>query len=267
METILANKLSSTTRIGDSNIEQKGKTNFATDTKKMTRYTLADSADSVMNTAMDYHIEIITRDDKHRVLKFLRRFFFRDEPLNQNIALIPEGEDSTCLELEDYCSKSSLENNLSFMAVSSTGAIIGVLLNGKSEPCEEDEPEYIENCENLKFRKILRFLHYVDKRVNADGKFRDQNVLEIRIISVDSNWRGKGIAKALIEKTTEIAREHGFHVMRADCTSMFSGKLCERLGFEAIYQLKYSDYVDENGKPIFTPALPHTAATSYIKRL
>lgn len=80
---------------------------------------------------MDYHIEIITRDDKHRVLKFLRRFFFRDEPLNQNIALIPEGEDSTCLELEDYCSKSSLENNLSLMAVSSTGAIIGVLLNGE----------------------------------------------------------------------------------------------------------------------------------------
>lgn len=94
-------------------------------------FQLADSADSVINAAMDYHIEIITRDDKHRVLKFLRRFFFRDEPLNQNIALIPEGEDSTCLELEDYCSKSSLENNLSLMAVSSTGAIIGVLLNGE----------------------------------------------------------------------------------------------------------------------------------------
>lgn len=77
-----------------------------------------------------------------------------------------------------------------------------LLCTGKSEPCEEEEPDYIENCENLKFRKILRFLHYIDKRVNADGKFRDQNILEIRIISVDTNWRGKGIAKALIEKTT-----------------------------------------------------------------
>ncbi|XP_046824196.1 arylalkylamine N-acetyltransferase 1-like isoform X1 [Vespa crabro] len=266
METILANNLSPTARIGDTNIEQKGKTNFVKDTKKMTRYTLADSADSVINAAMDYHIEIITRDDKHRVLKFLRRFFFRDEPLNQNIALIPEGENSTCLELEDYCSKSSLENNLSLMAVSSTGAIIGVLLNGKLEPCEEDEPDYIENCENLKFRKILRFLHYIDKRVNV-GKFQDQNILEIRIISVDTNWRGKGIAKALIEKTIEIAKEHNFQAIRVDCTSMFSGKLCERFGFETIDQVKYSDYVDENGKPIFTPAPPHMAANSYIKRL
>lgn len=263
MESILANELSPSTLIGDG---EKNKTTFAKDAPKISRYSLADSAD-VMNANMDYHIEVITRDDKHRVLKFLRRFFFRDEPLNQNIGLIPEGEDSTCLELEDYCSKSSLENNLSFMAVSSTGSIVGVLLNGKLESCEEDEPEYIINCENYKFRKILRLLHYVDRQVNATGKFKNQNILEIRIISVDTNWRGKGVAKALMEKATEIAREHDFHVMRADCTSMFSGKLCERLGFELVYRLNYSDYVDENGKPIFAPNLPHTAITTYIKRL
>ncbi|XP_015176965.1 PREDICTED: dopamine N-acetyltransferase-like isoform X2 [Polistes dominula] len=221
-----------------------------------------------MNTAMDYYIKIITREDEHRVLKFLRRFFFRDEPLNQSIALIPEGEDTTCHELEDYCKDSSLENNLSLMAISSsTGAIIGVLLNGKMEPCEEEEPEYIKNCENSKFKMILRFLHYIDKNVNADGKFRNQNILEIRIISVDTNWRGKGIAKALIENTTQIARERGFNIVRADCSSMFSGKLCERLGFEAIFQIKYTDYLDENGKPVFSPELPHTAAITYIKRL
>lgn len=81
---------------------------------------------------MDYHIQIITKDDKLRILKFLRRFFFRDEPLNHSIELIPESEDSTCLELEEYCSMSSLENNLSLMAVSTNGAIVGVILNGKT---------------------------------------------------------------------------------------------------------------------------------------
>lgn len=93
-------------------------------------FQLADSADG-SNGGMDYHIEIINKDDKMRVLKFLRRFFFRDEPLNQCIQLIPEGEDSTCVELEDYCSNASLENNLSLMAVSASGAIVGVILNGK----------------------------------------------------------------------------------------------------------------------------------------
>jgi len=94
-------------------------------------FQLADSADG-SNSGMDYHMEIINKDDKLRVLKFLRRFFFRDEPLNQSIQLIPEGEDSTCEELEDYCSKASFENNLSLMAVSASGTIVGVALNGKA---------------------------------------------------------------------------------------------------------------------------------------
>ncbi|XP_012228663.1 arylalkylamine N-acetyltransferase 1-like isoform X2 [Linepithema humile] len=241
-------------------------TSFVKDVPKITRYSLADSADGT-NGGMDYHVEIINKDDKLRVLKFLRRYFFRDEPLNQSIQLIPEGEDSTCLELEDYCSHASLENNLSLMAVSTSGAIIGVLLNGKMDPPSCEESEYIRSCKNAKFKKILRLLHYIDKNVNADGQFRDSNVLEIRIISVDTNWRGKGVAKILIEKTIEIAKEQGFHYVRADCTSLFSGKLCARFGFDAIYKLSYTDYVDENGKPIFSPALPHTAAITYVKKL
>ncbi|XP_076182731.1 arylalkylamine N-acetyltransferase 1 isoform X2 [Ptiloglossa arizonensis] len=216
---------------------------------------------------MDYHIQIVTKDDKLRILKFLRRFFFRDEPLNHSIQLIPEGEDSTCLELEEYCSMSAVENNLSLMAVSTSGAIIGVLLNGKMDPPCDEEPEYLTSCENPKFKKILRLLRYVDKNVNRDEQYRGLNILEIRIISVDTNWRGKGIGKALIEKTIEIGREKGFHIARADCSSFFSGKLCAGLGFEPIYELPYVDYVDEDGKPVFSPALPHTAIVTYIKKL
>ncbi|XP_011875954.1 PREDICTED: dopamine N-acetyltransferase-like isoform X2 [Vollenhovia emeryi] len=216
---------------------------------------------------MDYHIEIINKDDKLKVLKFLRRFFFRDEPLNHCIQLIPEGEDSTCVELEDYCSYSSLGNNLSLKAVSASGAIVGLELNGKMEPPSNEEPEYIRSCKNAKFKKILRLLHHIDKGVNMGGQFRNCNVMEIKILSVDTSWRGKGIAKTLMEKSIEIAKEQGFHYARADCTSFFSGKVCARLGFEAIYNLNYNDYVDEDGKPIFSPASPHTAAITYVKKL
>lgn len=69
------------------------------------------------------------------------------------------------------------------------------------EPSDDDEPEYIAACKNPKFKKILRILNYVDRNVNRDGQYRGLNTLEIRIISVDTNWRGKGIAKALLEKT------------------------------------------------------------------
>lgn len=246
----------------DSN---KTQTNFVKNVPKVAKYTLADSANDE-RMGMDYHLEVVTKDDKLRILKFLRRFFFRDEPLNHSIELISDSED-TCLELEEYCSMSSLENNLSLMAVSTSGALVGVLLNGKMDPPSTEEPEYITTCENPKFKKILKLLHYVDRNVNCDGKFQGLNILEIRIISVDSSWRGKGVAKALIEKSLEIGKEKGFHIARADCSSFFSGKLCASLGFEPIYQLNYADYVDEDGNPIFTPAYPHTAMVSYIKKL
>ncbi|XP_011296840.1 dopamine N-acetyltransferase isoform X2 [Fopius arisanus] len=236
------------------------------DTRKMTRYSLADAM-AENETTMDYHVRTLTPEDKPKVLAFLRRFFFRDEPLNHTIGLIPEGENSTCLELEEY-SMSSLDQNLSLMAVSSGGAIVGVQLNGITEPAEkEDEPDYIKSCENAKFKKILKLLHHVDQKVDIMNRYPDKKIMDIRIISVDSNWRGQGVAAVLFEKTIEIGRELGYNLIRTDCSSHFTARLCKRLAFEEIYALKYADYVDESGKPVFTPAAPHAAMTTYVRKL
>lgn len=69
------------------------------------------------------------------------------------------------------------------------------------DPPSDEEPQFIATCRNPKFKKILKLLHYVDRNVNRDDKFRGLDILEIKIISVDSNWRGKGVGKALLEKT------------------------------------------------------------------
>ena len=91
---------------------------------------MADVVGENKNNEMGYRIEMIRKEDKPRVIKFLRRFFFRDEPLNHSIQLIPDEEDGTCLELEEY-SLSALDDNLSLMAIATNGSIIGVQLNGK----------------------------------------------------------------------------------------------------------------------------------------
>lgn len=66
---------------------------------------------------------------------------------------------------------------------------------------EDDEPDYITNCQSPKFKKILRLLHHTDKTANIPRRYPGKKVLEVRIISVDSNWRGKGIGAALVEKS------------------------------------------------------------------
>ncbi|XP_046748934.1 arylalkylamine N-acetyltransferase 1-like isoform X1 [Diprion similis] len=260
MEAQLVSKMQTTTLRNND----KRQTDFAKDAPRISRYSLADKASS--RGEMDYHFRIITAEDKENVLKFLRRFFFRDEPLNHSIRLIPDGENSTCVELEDY-SMSSIDDNLSMMAVSASGEIIGVLLNGVMEPPTEGEPEYVTNCENPKFKKILKLLCHVDKKAGLAKKFPDQRVLELRIISVDGTWRGRGVAKALVERTENLAKDLGFDVLRCDCSSFYSGKLCQRLGFETTYALPYAEYVDEDGKPIFTPSDPHAGIVTYVKKI
>lgn len=69
------------------------------------------------------------------------------------------------------------------------------------DPPSDEEPQFIATCRNPKFKKILKLLHHVDQNVNSEENFRGLNVLEIKIISVDSDWRGKGVAKALLERT------------------------------------------------------------------
>jgi hypothetical protein len=51
----------------------------------------------------NYTIVPITTRDTEKVLDHLRRFFFRQEPLNVYIKLLGENGDETCAELEKYC--------------------------------------------------------------------------------------------------------------------------------------------------------------------
>ncbi|KAF7991356.1 hypothetical protein HCN44_002918 [Aphidius gifuensis] len=216
--------------------------------------------------SMDFSIKPITADAKLKVLGFMKKNFFKDEPLNNSVNLI-DGKDTTCIELEEY-SMSSLDENLSLMAVSSSGIIVGVIINGKTEiPDINEEPDYIKNCENKKFKKIMKLLHYVDQEINIPEKYPDSNCLDIKIVSVDNNWRGKGIASALFKKTIEIGKELGFNLIRTDCSSHFTARLCQRIGFHPIYELKYSEYLDDNEQPVFTPAPPHNSIVTYILKI
>ena len=88
---------------------------------------------------------------------------------------------------------------LSLKAVSPSGQIIGVCLNGVIDRAEEeDEGE----CENPKFRKIKNLLEQVYTEANIFGRFPlVEKVLDIRVASVDEAYRGRGIAKALFDHT------------------------------------------------------------------
>jgi len=218
--------------------------------------------------SIDYSIVPVSNRDGDRIVDFLRRFFFRDEPLNVCVGLL-DGPQDTCPELEQYCID-SIPDGVSLMAVSPNGNILGVCINGilsrEQDNCEkEDSKNEADECSNPKFRKILKLLKNVYQESNVFGQFPEvDKLLDIRVASVDDACRGHGIAKALFDRTKLLAQELGIPLVRVDCTSHFSAKAVARLGFHCVYTLSYSEYLDSEGEPVFVPELPHTCVKTFV---
>jgi len=96
------------------------------------------------------------------------------------------------------------------MAISQTGDIIGVILNSimHRDDVEEDEEEEEDDdnngtCnENSKFKDILVLLNKIRREADVFAQYPNVNhILDIKIVTVNDEYRGQGVCKALIDKT------------------------------------------------------------------
>lgn len=114
-------------------------------------------------------------------------------------------ENSTCPELEEYSIK-TIDDGMSVMAITPYGQIIGVCLNGITRKKDSEELDIHnaseDSCHNKKFCKIIKFLQHIERESNIFAKYTEINkILCVKILSVDCSWRGRGIAKELMDKT------------------------------------------------------------------
>ncbi|CAG4951002.1 unnamed protein product [Parnassius apollo] len=228
------------------NIKQKG--HFEHDNARIHKYTLADELPAKLSelelrprgmSKPAYTLCRLSPQDKEAVLDFLRRFFFRDEPLNQTVNLL-ETPQSRCIELEEYAA-STLCDGVSVAAVDGNGEFVGLVINGLARREEVDYTDKSEECPHPKFKRILKLLGHLDREARIWDKLPKEchTVMEVRIASTHSDWRGRGLMRVLCEESERIAREVGAGAMRMDTTSAFSAAAAERLNYKNIYASKY----------------------------
>ncbi|KAJ8942090.1 hypothetical protein NQ314_010163 [Rhamnusium bicolor] len=146
------------------------------------------------------------------------RYNFPDEPLNASVGLCAHGQPCELLEHHDLM---TLKDGLSVMAVDKkTGVIAGVALNGIARKGDvEHSLEEMKSIDNIAYQRIFGLLNTVNKELDLFGKYKVDKIFELRILSVDSNYRGKGLAKELFSRSELIAEEYGFktkpHITRA----------------------------------------------------
>nr|ADD70323.1 arylalkylamine N-acetyltransferase type 1 protein [Bombyx mori]ADQ28098.1 arylalkylamine N-acetyltransferase short mutant [Bombyx mori] len=120
---------------GIVNLKEKG--HFERENARVEKYTLGDELPAQLSSleirprkmsVPAYTIQRLTYNDRDLVLKFLRRFFFRDEPMNLAVNLL-ETPESRCTELDDYAA-ATLSDGVSVAAVDENGDYVGVIING-----------------------------------------------------------------------------------------------------------------------------------------
>ncbi|XP_017778189.1 PREDICTED: uncharacterized protein LOC108563894 [Nicrophorus vespilloides] len=199
------------------------------------------------------------------VIEHLRQHF-PDEPLNECVGLCKTGEPCELLEHHDM---STLEEGFSIMAIDpKTGEIAGVALNGISNRGDNELAiEEMKSIDSIQYKQIFGLLYNTNQELDLFAKYNLEKIFELRILSVNSKYRGKGIAKELFLRSEILAEESGFKLMKVDATSRFSQRVAESLGMSTAKAVKYSEFKDEKGQSIYSIQPPHEYYKVMIKEL
>jgi GNAT superfamily N-acetyltransferase len=69
-------------------------------------------------------------------------------------------------------------------------------------------------CRDPKFRSIFSMLYDTNRDADLFAKYDVHDIFECRILSVDPTYRGKGIARSLMERSIQEARLRGFKLFK-----------------------------------------------------
>lgn len=195
--------------------------------------------------------------DEPGVLKLLREHFYTDEPLSKFDGYHDLADEQFAVGLIKLRTSTVAETN---------GEIIGVRLAYPNQK-ENLVCEAFNKKPTTAYDRLFGFVNALQVKSDVFNKYQVDTVMQGHMVGVNRNFRGKGIAGKLYEENMKLAKQKGFPVYVCDCTSLFSAKLCEKIGMEQIATMEFNEYCDENGNPYYNPDPPHDLARSYAKRL
>lgn len=86
-------------------------------------------------------------------------------------------------------------------------------LNGTLKKGEREEAERrLAELNDEKFKTIFGLLYKINDKIDLFAKYNVDELFECRILSVDENYRGKGLASLLMTDSIKIAKDAGFKV-------------------------------------------------------
>ena len=113
----------------------------------------------------------------------------------------------------------------------------------------------------------MQLMDYIDTKFNIFDLYPDiDSFVDGKILAVDPNYRGYGIAGELTDRTIEYMKQNKIKIFHVLCSSHFSARVCEKMGFTEVFRLPYDEYVVD-GTQVLCPEKPHVAARIFTKEI
>ncbi|XP_069705099.1 arylalkylamine N-acetyltransferase-like 2 isoform X3 [Periplaneta americana] len=211
-----------------------------------------------------YDIVTAKEGDKERIADFLRKHYYPDAPMHIASGASPNRKTDEIIGLK------YLSQGTSFLAVSKDGGhILGTAINYDTYPKTKDVPEdsFAKSLTNEAYIKVENLVHHLEDKADIWNLTGADRGLYIQILAVDRAARGKGIAKALTERTFNLARSMDYPMIWIMCHNMYSIRLARSMGMHAAYTLPFSEYKDNNGKLIMNIPYPNTECVVFVHKL
>lgn len=201
------------------------------------------------------------RDEFNKVYKLMEDCFLPDET---TIRSLDAGfQYNPVFEKEIY---ETLEFGYSYIAKCKwTGCIVGACLNfATSEGYAKILRDYACQIKDEDTRNILLFYAYVQEAPELFEKYCENQCFVIRAVAVDRDNRNLKLATELIRLSRNLGVDLGFPLVRCDSSNYAISKICETLGMEWEWEMKYCEYLDKGGMVVFDPPPPNLSVTTYI---
>jgi len=187
------------------------------------------------------HLETVNR--------LLYATYHNYEPLTKHLGLC-KGLNS--MRDVDREVKQILVKNLTLLAYDDEGKPVGVAVNNSC--CKEEMKvtmeEALEGVEES-YRPI-QAIHHTLRRENSHiyEEIGTDKMFSIRMIGVEVESRGQGVATNLIRRSILLAGCLGFRAIKAEATGSFGMKTFATVGMQPASSIRYTDFEYE-GKKIF----------------
>lgn len=213
----------------------------------------------------DYKISLVAKCDEAAVNDFLRDHFYSSEPLNSAIrrkfdALYPSGSPHF-----SHCTYANLANGLTVKAEDGDGNILGVAVNTAPIAGLSTGRFEIKGDRPL-MDKIIEFLNFIDEQSKYDEILtrNDSRVIDIKLLSVSSAHRKKGIGARLIRETISIADSKNM-ALSVGCSSAYTSQIVEKFPqFRRVLSFPYNQYADSQGEAVFRVDHPHEVYNVFL---